>query len=259
MQSTTKLNVRPLRPIGVEVLNLNLAAGLAAPLFEQLHDLLLRQGLVLIRKQTLSDAQLQQFGELFGTPERETHELRDGQALSSGTFQFGHAEGEDLSRLPLYTLLYDAEMPQEAEGRAPDETMFLSALAACQELAPELEVRLARMNAVYDSDGQSENIHHPVLRTHPLTGKRVLFVNEGHVSRIAELPADESAAILKQLFAHLASAKYLYRHKWKPGDLVIWDHNSIQHKTRFEYASEQSRCMKCITIKTSSRQMPARD
>ncbi|HET7159763.1 MAG TPA: TauD/TfdA family dioxygenase, partial [Burkholderiales bacterium] len=158
MQSTTKLNVRPLHPIGVEVLNLNLSPGLGAALFEQLHDLLLRQGLVLIRKQALSDAQLQQFGELFGTPEHPAHELRDGQAKSSDAFQLGQIDGGDFSDLPMYTLLYGAEMPQEIDGRPPDETMFLSALAAYQELAPELEVRLAGMNAVHGGDGQSENI-----------------------------------------------------------------------------------------------------
>ena len=256
MQSTTKLNVRPLHPIGVEVLNLNLAAGLGAALFEPLHDLLLRQGLVLIRKQALSDAQFQRFGELFGAPERPMHELHDGQAPSVDTFQFGHADGRDLSQLPMYTLLYGAEIPQDVEGRPPDETMFISALAAYQELAPELETRLAGMHAVHGSDGKSEDIHHPLLRANPLTGKCVLFVSEGQVTRIAELPEDESTAFLDQLFAHLASDKYVYRHKWKPGDLMIWDHNSIQHKAGSDYKPEQSSCIKRITIKTSSRQIP---
>jgi alpha-ketoglutarate-dependent taurine dioxygenase len=236
MQSTTKLNVRPLHPIGVEILNLNLAAGLGAALFEPLHDLLLRQGLVLIRKQALSDAQFQQFGELFGTP--------------------GHLDESDLSELPMYTLLYGAEIPQDVEGRPADETMFISALTAYQELAPELETRLAGMHAVHGSDGKSQDIHRPVLRAHPLTGKCVLFVSEGHVTRIAELPEDESTALLDQLFAHLASGKYVYRHKWKPGDLMIWDHNSIQHKAGSDYKPEQSSCIKRITIKTSSRQSP---
>jgi taurine dioxygenase len=146
--------------------------------------------------------------------------------------------------------------------------MFLSAMAAYQELAPELETKLVGMHAVHSCGGtsspvsnvsKSESIQHPVLRQHPLTGKTALFVNEGHVTRIAELPQEASTVLLKQLFAHLDSDKYVYRHKWKCGDLILSDNNSMQYRFIVDDAPDQPRCLERITIRTSPRQTSAGD
>ena len=70
---------------------------------------------------------------------------------------------------------------------------------------------------------------HPVIRTHPETGQQGLFVNEGFTTRIAELSATESDAVLRQLFAHISKPEFTVRWRWKVGDLAFWDNRSTQH------------------------------
>ena len=70
---------------------------------------------------------------------------------------------------------------------------------------------------------------HPVIRTHPETGQQGLFVNEGFTTRIVELSATESDAVLRQLFAHISKPEFTVRWRWKVGDLAFWDNRSTQH------------------------------
>ena len=70
---------------------------------------------------------------------------------------------------------------------------------------------------------------HPVIRTHPETGQQALFVNEGFTTRIVELSASESDAVLRQLFAHVAKPEFVVRWRWKRHDLAIWDNRITQH------------------------------
>ena len=70
---------------------------------------------------------------------------------------------------------------------------------------------------------------HPVVRTHPETGRQALFVSEHFTTRIVGLPDDESAALLAELFAHSVKPQHIYRHQWQPHDMVFWDNRSLMH------------------------------
>jgi taurine dioxygenase len=70
---------------------------------------------------------------------------------------------------------------------------------------------------------------HPVVRTHPETGRKALFVNENFTTHILDIPADESQQILAELYAHSASPAFIYRHHWQPHDLVFWDNRAVIH------------------------------
>jgi taurine dioxygenase len=72
-------------------------------------------------------------------------------------------------------------------------------------------------------------VTHPVVRTHPETGRPALFVSEHFTTRIAGLPEDESRALLDELFVHSVRPEHIYRHQWRPGDLVFWDNRSLMH------------------------------
>jgi taurine dioxygenase len=76
---------------------------------------------------------------------------------------------------------------------------------------------------------QVKPVAHPVVRTHPETGRRALFVSEHFTTRIVGLPQDESDALLQELFAHSTRAEHIYRHQWQPHDLVFWDNRSLMH------------------------------
>jgi taurine dioxygenase len=76
---------------------------------------------------------------------------------------------------------------------------------------------------------QVAEVTHPVVRTHPETGRKALFVSEGFTTRIVGLPDDESRALLDQLYAHSVRPEHVYRHQWQPHDLVFWDNRSLIH------------------------------
>ena len=74
-----------------------------------------------------------------------------------------------------------------------------------------------------------QEVSHPVVRTHPETRRKALFVNEGFTTRILDLPEDESRALLQLLFAHSAEPRFAYRHCWQEHDLVFWDNRCAIH------------------------------
>jgi len=76
---------------------------------------------------------------------------------------------------------------------------------------------------------QVKPVEHPVVRTHPESGRKALFVSEHFTTRIVGLPDDESRDLLDQLFAHSVRPEHIYRHHWQPNDMVFWDNRSLMH------------------------------
>ena len=74
-----------------------------------------------------------------------------------------------------------------------------------------------------------QTVIHPVVSTHPETGRKALFVSEHFTTRIVGVSADESHELLQQLFAHGVKPEHLYRHQWQPHDMVFWDNRSLMH------------------------------
>jgi taurine dioxygenase len=76
---------------------------------------------------------------------------------------------------------------------------------------------------------------HPIIASHPITGRKCLLATEGHTARICDLPSAESDALLAELWAHVRRPEFVYRHSWRVQDLVIWDNRSSQHQAIFDY------------------------
>jgi taurine dioxygenase len=92
----------------------------------------------------------------------------------------------------------------------------------------------------------------PIVRTHPVTGRKSLFINEAHTSRVLGLPEEESAALLAQLCAHIVNPEFRYEHEWRAGDLLMWDNVSVQHKANFDYDLPLRRVMHRTTVRGSA-------
>ena len=89
---------------------------------------------------------------------------------------------------------------------------------------------------------------HPIVRTHPVNRRKCLYVCEGYTHKVVGLAQDESDALLRDLFDHLADPAFHYRHQWRDGDLLMWDNCAVQHKATNDYALPLRRLMQRCTI-----------
>ena len=152
------------------------------------------------------------------------------------------------------------------DGRTLGGTEFTNTQAAAADLPPALAERLSTLTATHDLEfywdyvrrekgsqrpplteeqrRQRPPVHHPVLLTHPITGRRVIYVNPGFTARIDGVSEAESSELLQALFDHVLQDKYRYVHEWAVGDLLLWDHIGTWHYARPDYGPDERRLMK---------------
>ena len=166
------------------------------------------------------------------------------------------------------SLLYAIEIPEQ-NGRALGDTRFTSTVAAYEALPEETKERIADLSATFSlahhrsklmADGASEDrlttdqeakvpvAVHKIVQEHPVTGRTCLFVNEGHTVEILGLPEDEGRELLDELCRHATSPEFLYLHRWRVGDLLMWDNVATQHIAEFDYALPQRRYLHRTTL-----------
>jgi taurine dioxygenase len=251
-------------PLGAEVIGLDLSLRLSTADFQRLHRAHLDHHVLVFRDQRITPAQqiefsrrwgplqihvLRQF-QLDGHPEiLRISNIRDeasGQPIGLG--DAGHYWHSDLSykETPsLGSMLHAQELPDEG-----GDTLFANQHLAWETLSDELKQRLEGLQAEHSylakyeelrarnpwrpalSQAQKDEVKpvvQPVVRTHPETGRKALFVSEHFTTRIVGLPEVEGQALLEQLFVHSTQAAFVYRHQWKPHDMVFWDNRSLQH------------------------------
>ena len=93
---------------------------------------------------------------------------------------------------------------------------------------------------------------HPVIRTHPITGKKSIYVNEGFTTEIVGLPTADGKKLLERLYEHCQSEDFMYRHQWQVGDVLMWDNCATQHLAKPDYGVEQHRLMHRTTVQGSA-------
>lgn len=152
------------------------------------------------------------------------------------------------------------------DGHPLGATEFANTQAAAADLPASLAARLNGLTATHDlafywdwvrrekgsqraplTDAQRRQrppVHHPVLLTHPITGRRVIYVNPGFTARIDGVSDAESTELLQRLFDHVLQDKYRYVHEWAVGDLLLWDHIGTWHCARPDYGPDEHRLMK---------------
>jgi taurine dioxygenase len=166
------------------------------------------------------------------------------------------------------SILYAMEIP-EADGETLGNTLWASTAAAYEALPEATRARVDGLQAEYSlskrfqkladdgtkhielSDEQREktpSVTHPVVRTHPATGRRGILVNEGHTTHIVGMPEDESQALLQELWDHTTKPDFTYCHEWRVGDVVMWDNTLTQHLAICDYALPQRRLLHRTTI-----------
>jgi taurine dioxygenase len=115
-----------------------------------------------------------------------------------------------------------AHLRSAVEGRSAEHT-YLAKYAELQKRSPW------RPNLSPEQIAQVKPVVHPIVRTHPETGRKALFVSEHFTTRVIGLPEDESTQLLEEIFAHSVRPEHLYRHRWAEHDMVFWDNRSLMH------------------------------
>jgi len=250
-------------PCGAEVLGLDLGQPLSDDDFRQLHQAHLDHHVLVFRDQHITPEQQVAFSARFGPLQRHVlsqfalpghpdvlivSNIRDDQGRPLGLGDAGHYWHSDLSykeRPSLGSMLLAQELP--AEG---GDTLFANQHLALERLPAALRQAIAGRRAEHgylckyaelqarnpwrpeltaEQIAQVRPVTHPVVRTHPETGRPALFVSEHFTTRIVGLPEDESRALLAELFALSTDPALVYRHQYREADMVFWDNRSVTH------------------------------
>ena len=94
-----------------------------------------------------------------------------------------------------------------------------------------------------------ESVIHPIVRTHPATGRKAIYINPIRIEEIVGMPEREALALLDELLEHATQEKFQYRHKWKAGDVVIWDNRCLMHKANGDYLVSDVRYLYRVMLK----------
>jgi taurine dioxygenase len=265
--------VRPLSPaLGAEIVGVDLGQEIDDRTFAQIRDAWHEHLVILLRDQELSEDDQVRFAEKFGPPAVihtkqfvRNHPAvmlisnirEDGKpigALPDGEMHF-HTDQCHQERPAMASMLYAIEVP-----RAGGNTLFANGYKAYETLPDALKLRIAGRRALnaYDYDTAAmkrgtrladgvPSYAHPVVRTHPATGRKALYVNRLMTVRIEGLLADESDELLDALFAHQERREFVYEHVWRPGDLLMWDNRCTLH-ARTDFSPDERRLMRRVTI-----------
>jgi taurine dioxygenase len=267
------LGVRPLSPaLGAEILGIDLRDDIDAQVFAQIRNAWHQNLVIVLRGQNMSEEDQVRFAEKFGPPAVihtkqfvRNHPAvmlisnirEDGKpigALPDGEMHF-HTDQCHQERPAMASMLYALEVP-----RAGGNTLFANGYTAYETLPPEIKRRIDGRKALnaYDYETAATkrgtrltqsvpSYAHPVVRTHPATGRKALYVNRLMTVRIEGLPAQESDDLLAMLFDHQERREFIYEHVWRVGDLVIWDNRCTLH-ARTDFSPDERRLMRRVTI-----------
>lgn len=253
--ATSTLEIEALTPgIGAVIHGVDLAR-LDDATFEAVHDAWMRHLVLFFRDQHLTPAQHLAFGRRFGplhvhpaapyahdTPELMViHTDRDSHRNNGDNW---HTDVSADEAPPLGTILHLHQVP--ANG---GDTLFANMYAAFETLSPRMQEFLCTLTALHEADYTGHygdhpaqrdfpSAVHPVVRTHPVTGRNALFVNPVFTRRILELSPGESDALLKHLFAHAAHPRFQCRFTWATNSVAMWDDRCTWHLAIWDYWPE---------------------
>jgi taurine dioxygenase len=219
------------------------------------------------------------FGEIQGNPIAATDATRPypevgilSNLKENGTYigspdagQDWHTDMSYRETIGFVNVLYGIRIPRR-EGKPLGGTEFGNTRAAYDALPEEIKTRLDGMTATHNfekfwehmrrdkasgrpamTDEQRERrppVVHPLFLTHPITGKKVLYCNEGYAMRINELSQADSDEMLDYLFRHQLEMRFRYKHDWNENDLLIWDHLGTIHRAIADYGPDEIRLMR---------------
>ena len=269
----TEFHTRPLAPaIGAEIVGVDLSQPMDDALFGKILAVWHESLVILLRDQHLSEDDQVRFAERFGPLSRSTRGhyttsnpavmlisniRQDGKqigALPDGEMHF-HTDQCHQERPAMATVLYSIEVPSVGGN-----TLFANAYKAYETLPDAIKRRIDGRKALnaYDYDNASmkrgttpregvPSYWHPIVRTHPATGRKALYVNRLMTVAIEGLSDAEGEEILNLLFDHQEQRQFVYEHVWRVGDVLLWDNRCTLH-ARTDFSDKERRLMRRTAI-----------
>lgn len=267
---TVPFSVTPLSPhTGAEITGVDLRSPVDGETRDRLNQAFRDYAVVAVRDQQLSAAQFLEamkiFGDIFwqhnprfAVPEcPQIHYISNQDTLDDGRIYIPgegyHTDHSNDVEPPKATALHAVKLPKTG-----GDTQFVNMYEAYEALPEALKERIDYLQArhVYQSRHSerklpplteerkrvaSESVVHPLVRTHPETGRKALYINPIRIEEIIGMPEPEALALLDELLEHATQEKFQYRHKWKAGDVVIWDNRCLLHKANGDYPVSEVR------------------
>jgi taurine dioxygenase len=253
--------------LGAEIRGLDLHHELSRQTVRELRSVFLTHCVLLFRDQQISEQDHVRFTGYFGNPEPHVREQPDRPVAEifviSNVEQDGKPIGalgydeirfhSDLSYMQdsgAISILYAVEIP-EAGG----DTMWANCYAAYEALDDKLKRTIAGLKASHRHPREQQNplipALHPLVRPHPETGRPVLYVSPDFIRHIDGFSEPDSADLIERLVAHATRPQFVWKHHWRPGDLIMWDNRCTMHR-REPFDSRQRRVMKRTQLFVSS-------
>ncbi len=272
-----RINVRPIAgALGAEIGGQNMAEPMGNQVFQEVHDALMQHQVIFLRDQHVSPAEHVAFARQFGTlhvhpyaPSLDDHPevliLKSSKENRSAANAW-HSDVTFQEEPRMGSILLARQVPDHG-----GDTMWANMYAAYEALSDRMKHYLDGMTALntagraafekgYDkqvTDGRKQEIHadrnslapaeHPVVRTHPVTGRKALYVNSIFTQKLVGVSGKESKAILEFLFDHLKRPEFTCRFRWEKGSVAFWDNRCTQHYAIADYG-DATREMHRVTV-----------
>ncbi len=265
--------------LAAEIEGIDLSVPVTKDAYTDIHDAWVTHGVLLFRNQAFPPERhvdfSSRFGELvghvvsrFSLPDHPQvtvlSNVENDQGQKIGGDRAGmiwHSDMSYMANPSMGSFLYGVECPPQG-----GDTEFASTRAAYDALSLDLAERLTGLHGVHDytwhyrtylahrpplSDSEKARtppVSHPALRTHPITGASTIYLSEGLTARIDEMPEAEGRSLIIEVSDFATQKQFLYRHRWQPNDLVIWDNRSTMHRAT-DFDQRYRRLMRRTTVK----------
>jgi taurine dioxygenase len=272
----TTIDVKPISgALGAEINGVDLARPLDNEVFSEVHQAFLDHQVIFFRDQRLTPEQHLDFSRMFGELNRHAYvkglegfpEIMELRKEKEETENFGglwHSDVTFLEKPALGSVLYGREIP-ECGG----DTLFANMYLAYETLSPGMKNLLAGLTAMHSAshfygrrsgfyrdsgsmrvkhtEEAETEVEHPVVRTHPETGRKALYVNSAFTVRFAGMSEQESKPLLTYLYEHAARPEFTCRFRWRKDSMAFWDNRCTQHYALNDYHGHR-RVMHRVTI-----------
>ena len=264
-----------------EVLGVEIWSGLDDGQVRTLDDAWANQGVLVFRRQALSEEELVTFSRRFGTPDvivrtdwaskgrpevTQISNMRNADGKTIGGLGSGelawHTDQFYMAEPATGAILYGVEVPEDGP-----QTYWANLQLAYEALPQKTMARIAGRRAIfsyaqrykgYEDEtvsseeilAQTPDVTHPLVHAHPTSGAKTLYLDPSTMVGIEGMDEAEGRALLDQLTEHATRPEFVYRHDWRPGDLIIWDNGFLLHR-RNAFRTDQNRPLKRTTIRLS--------